>query len=256
MNLRGTPPYSFSLWSWGLNEESLVEKFVTTSVDHLSRVADDFEIILIDDGSTDRTWQIMQECAKKYPCLKIVRHEKNLQPGWCMHTCCTYTTKQIVFWNTVDMFFDSSKLPEFLKHLDRFDVVQGVRTGRKSNTYKSFYRRMNSIINYQLIKFLFKVPLQDFQNVTFLRWDFLKHIHFDSHSSFTNPECVIRAYYSGLKIKEVAMEHKDRESGKAKGGRPSTVLAAVVDILKCWFLWRVVGKITITEGEVIPCDQE
>ena len=256
MRVSSKSQYSYSLWSWGLNEEDLVEGFVEKSASHLSAVADDFEIILIDDGSTDGTWQKMQECAKRFPYLRIIKHEKNLQPGKCMHTCRKHTTKEIVFWNTVDMFFDSSKLPDFIKYLDHYDVVQGVRTGRDSNTYKSFYRRMNSIINYQFIRFLFNVPLHDFQNVTFLRWDFLKSIEFDSQSTFTNPECVIKAYYSGLKIKEVLMEHMDRRSGKAKGGRTITVIAAVVDILRCWFMWRVLRKVHIKRGEVIPFDKE
>ena len=248
--------YSFSLWSWGLNEEKLVEDFVKKSIEHLSAVSNDFEIILVDDGSTDRTWEIMQDCQKKYPQLKIAKHEKNLQPGRCMHTCPARTSKGVVFWNKVDMFFDTSRLIDFVKYLDDYDVVQGVRVDRKSNTYRSFYRTMNSVINYRLIKLLFGVPLHDFQNVTFLRWDFLKGIKFDSHSSFTNPECVIRAYYDGKKIKEVSMKHMDRGSGKAKGGRISTVIAAVLDIFKCFFLWKILRRIRIKKGKVIPVEKE
>lgn len=244
--------YSFSLWSWALNEEGLVEDFVQKSVGHLSRVSDDFEIILVDDGSTDRTWEIMSGLSKKYPMLKIIRHGENLQPGLCMHTCKKHTTKEIVFWNTVDMFFDTAQLPEFVKYLDEYDVVQGIRVDRKSNTYRGLYRRINSLINYYLIRLLFGVPLHDFQNVTFLRWDFIKSIEFDSASSFTNPECVIKAYYSGKKIKEVQMKHMDRSSGKAKGGRPNTVMIAVRDILKCFFLWRILRRVRITRGEVVP----
>ena len=249
-------PYSFSLWSWGLNEEQLVTEFIEKSIEHLSRVTDDFEIILVDDGSTDRTWEIMQECAKKYPCLKIVKHEKNLKPGGSMRTCQKYTTKEVVFWNTVDMFFDTSNLPNYVKFLDKHDVVQGVRIDRHSNTYKNFYRRMNSVLNYYLIRVLFNVPLHDFQNVTFLRWEFLKNITFDSSSAFTNPECVIKAYYSGLKIKEVYMKHMDRKSGRAKGGNLMFVLMSFRDVWKCFFLWRILRKIKIKKGTVVPFDKE
>ena len=74
----------------------------------------------------------------------------------------------------------------------------------------------------------------------------------DSASSFTNPECVIKAYYAGKTIKEVQMQHMNRKTGKAKGGRFSTVLAAVLDIWKCWFLWIVFRKIKINKGKIIP----
>jgi len=251
-----TSKYSFSLWSWALNEESLVEEFIEKSITHLSRVSDDFEIILVDDGSTDRTWEIMQDCARKYPCLKIVKHEMNLQYGMSIRTCHKHASKDIVFWNTVDMFLDTTKLMDFVKYLDSYDVVQGVRMSRRSNTYKSPYRRLNSVVNYYLIRFLFKVPLHDFQNTTLLRWSFLKDLKFDSKSAFTNPECVIKAYYNGLKIKEVQMRHMDRKAGKAKGGKINTVLASVRDIWKCWFLWKVLRRIEIKEGEVVPFDEE
>ena len=165
------------------------------------------------------------------------------------------TSPSRLFWNTVDMFFDMSKLPDFVKYLDEYDVVQGVRIDRKSNTYKSFYRRMNSAINYNLIRLLFNVPLNDFQNVTFLKWDFLKDQKFDSGSTFTNPECVIKAYYSGLRIKEVPMKHMDRKKGKAKGGRISTVAAAVKDIFKCYFLWKWLKRMKIKKGEIAPFDK-
>lgn len=255
MNIADKSKYSFSLWSWALNEEKMIEDFVIASIGHLSRVSDDFEIILIDDGSTDRTWEIMNQLSGRYPdILKVVKHDRNMQPGICMHTCKRYMTKEIIFWNTVDMFFDTSKLPEFIQYLDKYDVVQGVRIDRQSNTYASLYRRLNSLINYYLIRLLFGVPLHDFQNVTFLRKEFLKNISFDSASSFTNPECVIKAYYSGSKIKEVLMRHMDRREGKAKGGRLSTVLIAVRDILKCFFLWKVLKRIKIEKGSVTAFD--
>jgi len=247
--------YSFSLCSWGLNEEKLVEEFVRKSAFYLSQITDDYEIVLVDDGSTDRTWQILQGLEPEFPRLKPVRHEKNLKPGGCLKTCLKYATKQIVFWNTVDMFFDVSKIQDFVPYLDSYDVVQGVRRDRKSNTYKSLYRTFNSVVNYWLIRILFGVPLSDFQNTTFHRLESLKSIRLDSSSNFTNPECVIKSYYRGARIKEVKMDHMDRKAGKAKGGNLDYVLETFFDILKCWmmfFIFKRPGK--LRKGLVVQAD--
>jgi len=148
--------YSLSLWAWALNEENLVESFVEKSIRDLRVVTGDYEIILVDDGSTDGTWEEMQKVAKNYPEVKIVKHEKNLRPGLCMHTCLKHTTKDIVFWNTVDSFFDTTKLQEWVDELDSCDMLQGIRTDLKANT---IYRKLTHLVNYYLIRVMFNLNI-------------------------------------------------------------------------------------------------
>lgn len=251
--------YSLSLWSWALNEENLVAVFVEASTRHLEAVTDDYEIILVDDGSTDRTWEIMQGLVRNYPRLKILRHETNRRPGSCMHTCLKETTKEIVFWNTVDFFFDSSRLSEWLRELESCDMIQGVRTDLKANT---FYRKLTHLVNYWMIRILFGIYLHEFQNVKFCRADFLKSIGFESASTFTNPECAIKAYWAGKTIKEKSMVFLPRKAGKAKGAIPVGLIETFRDILKYWFRWVLLrqlpkpirrGKILKLDGSVWPC---
>ncbi len=245
--------YSLSLWAWALNEENLVEIFVQTSTRHLEAVTDDYEIILVDDGSTDRTWPIMEQLTKKYPRLKIARHDRNRRPGFCMHTCLPLTTKEIVYWNTVDFFFDSSKLAEWLAELDTCDMIQGVRTDLKANTP---YRKLTHLVNYWMIRILFRINLNEFQNVKFCRADFLKKIGFESASTFTNPECAIKAFWAGKTIKEKSMEFLPRKAGKAKGAIPVGLLESFRDIYLYWFKWVVLRQLPkpIRRGKILKLD--
>lgn len=247
------PQYSLSLWAWALNEEALVESFVKTSVEHLRAVTDDFEIILVDDGSTDRTWELMQKTAREYPQVKVVKHDRNLRPGLCMHTCLKHTTKEIVFWNTVDSFFDTSTLAEWLKELDFCDMIQGIRTDLKANTP---YRKLTHLVNYWMIRFLFQINLREFQNVKFCRADFLKKVGLESGSTFTNPECAIKAFWSGHTIKEKSMTFLSRPAGKAKGAAPKGILESLRDIFYFWFKWAVFKKfnLPVKRGKIIKLD--
>lgn len=238
--------YSLSLWAWALNEEDLVEEFVKNSVRDLQAVTDDFEIILIDDGSTDRTWDIMQHIQPQYPQLKIIKHPKNLRPGLCMHTCLKETTKDVVFWNTVDTFFDSTKLQEWVDELDSCDMIQGVRTDLSANTP---YRKLTHLVNKKLIQFLFQLPIAEFQNVKFCRTAFLKQVGLESGSTFTNPECSIKAFWTGHTIKEKSMEFLHRPAGKAKGGNPFGILESLRDIFYYWIKWSLLRQI---KGERKP----
>ncbi len=243
-------PRSLSLWAWALNEEALVRDFVVSSVRDLEKVTQDYEIILVDDGSTDKTWPIMQDLAKEYPQLKIAKHPKNLRPGRCMHTCLELTTKDIVFWNTVDAFFDSSNLEEWLKELDHCDMIQGIRTDLAANTP---YRKLTHLVNYWMIRILFQLNLREFQNVKFCSADFLRRVKLESGSTFTNPECSIKAFWSGLTIKEKSMVFQHRKAGKAKGANPWGILESFYDIIRFWVKWVLLRQLPkpIKRGKVI-----
>ena len=233
--------YSLSLLAWGYNEELLIEEFVEKSIRDLKKVTDDFEIVVVDDGSTDSTWQKLEGLARKYSCVKPVRHEKNMDVGMATQSAVRNASKEILFWNTVDMFFDTEKdLPKMLPYTRDYDIVQGVRTSLKAN---AFFRKLTSVVNYLLIRTLFGVSMTEFQNVKFFKREFGKSIHFESASVFTNAELAIKGYYRGLKIKEVPMDFKERTAGKQKGAKFSTIRKTFRDIFKCWFLWRVLGKI-------------
>lgn len=231
--------HSLSLLAWGYNEEALVEAFVRKSIGDLRKVSQDYELVVVDDGSTDRTWEILEALKKEFPQLKPIRHDVNCDVGKAMSTAIRSASKDILFWNTIDMFFNTADLPMYLPHLQNYDVVQGVRTNLKANAP---FRKLTSLFNYTLIRLLFNVPMSEFQNVKFFRRSFLQSVRLESSSVFTNPECVIKAYYRGLRIKEVPMTFQERTAGKQKGARLRTLYITFRDILKFWFLWRVLGR--------------
>jgi glycosyltransferase involved in cell wall biosynthesis len=263
-NLNNKFERSVSLLCWAYNEELLIYEYLEKAIKLLDLVVDDYEIILIDDGSTDGTYKIAKEFQKRNSKIKIFRNRQNLNVGVSCIRAIKEASKEYLFWQTVDWSYDISNLRIFLELLKSYDIVQGVR--RKPVKVKLKYikpfvallklfgikhitkradtisKAIISVINYILIRVLFKIPLSDFQNVTFYPTKWIQSIEFESNSSFTNPEGLIKSYWQGKTIKEVPINFIPRKKGKAKGTNFKAMLNSIRDIFKFWFKWIIMRK--------------
>lgn len=253
-----------SLLSWAYNEEDSIEGFLKNATLLMEESVEDYEIILIDDGSTDRTYEIAKAFQEKNPRLIIYQNECNLNVGISSRRAIQRASKEYLFWQTVDWSYDISNLREHLELLKRYDIVQGVRRrpvevklvilkpfaallklfGIKHLTRRSdtVSKAVISVINYILIRMLFRIPLSDYQNVTFYPTKVIQAIQFEAKSSFANPEGLIKSCWLGKSIKEVEIDFIPRKQGKAMGTRPKAIISSVSDIFRLWFEWIVLGR--------------
>ncbi len=263
-NAIGKFEHSLSMVSWAFNEEELIEEFLHKAEKLLEEITDDYEIVLIDDGSTDKTYELAKEFQKKNPRLKIFRNGRNLNIGYSSRRGIKESTKEFLFWQTVDWCYDISDLRNHLEYLNEYDIVQGVRTnplqlkgkflkslrvvlklfGIKHLTKRSdtVPKAIISVTNYLLVRLLFRVPLADFQNVTIYPTKWVQTLKYESNSSFFNPEGLIKSYWSGKSIFEVPICFIPRTKGIPKGTTPRALLYAVKDIFSLYFKWILMGK--------------
>jgi glycosyltransferase involved in cell wall biosynthesis len=243
---------SVSLLAWGYNEELLIESFLTRAMDLLNRTAEDWEIVFVDDCSTDRTQEILHTFPISEPRLKIIRHERNMNVGIACRTALAHASKEYLFAQTVDWSYDIRNLRVFLELLKYFDVVQGVRpvpirllsyipvlrsiyrVRRRSDT---FYKAVISIGNYYVLRLLFGVHFHDFQNLTFYRTEMVRKLEIIGRTSFVNPELLLKSYYDGASFIEVPIRFIRRTKGLAKGTKFTTVLRSALDTATNWFVW-------------------
>ncbi len=255
---------SVSLVCWAYNEEASIEEFLRKASSLMDSAVEDYEIILIDDGSADKTYEIAREFQEQNPRLRIFRNKRNLNVGISGPSAIRKASKEILFWQTVDWCYDISNLRIFLEYLKKYDIVQGVRRkpvkvkvkflkpfagllklfGIKHLTRRSdtISKAIVSIINYSLIRTLFLIPLSDFQNVTFYPTEWIQSIKFEAKSSFFNPEGLIKSYWNGMSIKEVPINFIPRSKGRAKGTRLKAIANSVTDIFSLWLKWVVRGR--------------
>lgn len=225
------------------NEEELLESFIRKSMSDLAKVTNDFEIVLVNDGSTDNTPKIAQKLATEFSNLRVIDLERNLGTGKNYVPGIAAASKEIVFTNTVDAFFNTEDLPLLLSYLDDYDVVSGYRSDLSAN---NLYQKTLTLGNYTLIRLLFCLRLKAYQTVQFHRKSFLDSISIEGESSFMAPELLLKAHKAGRSIKEVKIKYHPRLAGKAKGGNIKSILRTFKDILKFWFLWVILKQMKLS----------
>ena len=248
--LPGTPrvPFSLSMLGWALNEEDSIAGYIDRAGAFLAALTDDFELILIDDGSSDRTWDIAAEYAETRRWLKPYRNERNRGSGYNTKRALSLATKDFVFWQTVDWAYDIRYLAKALGDLHTVDVLQGVRLdttsarGMVQQRSDNPYKGLVSVVNYQLIRTLFQLPLGDYQNVTVYPRRLIQSIALETESAFTNPECLLKAWWQGATFKQVPVPFVKRQRGRGTGTRPKAILSAIADILYWWVQWVVLRR--------------
>jgi glycosyltransferase involved in cell wall biosynthesis len=243
---------SVSLLAWGLNEEDLVEGFLDRAFALLEKEVIDYEVIFVNDGSTDNTAKILDAYCRNEPRLKIINNSQNVNVGISCRRAIQAASKEFLFWQTVDWSYDIDELRIYLELLKYYDVVQGIRPvperllsyipvlrsiyrikGRSDNLWKAII----SLSNYYVQRILFGVHFHDFQNVTFYPTKFAQSLDLRATTPFLNPEMLIKAYYRGARFIEVPISFIPRSMGEAKGTKVVTVLCTITDILKHWLCW-------------------
>ncbi|GJQ57634.1 MAG: glycosyltransferase family 2 protein [Candidatus Scalindua sp. AMX11] len=266
--------HSVSLLCWAYNEEESINEFLEKATKTLEETVEDYEIVLIEDGSTDRTYEIAKSFQTKDHRLKVYKNEKNLNVGISSRRAMKKATKEYCFWQTIDWCYEIKNLRQYLEYLRDYDIVQGVRRnpvkvkigvlkpfvallklfGMKHLTRRSdtIGKAIISLINYIVIRILFRVPLSDFQNVTFYRTKWLQSINFEAIGPFANPEGLIKSYWHGMSIKEVSIPFLPRKQGIATGTNLNSIIKAVFDIVRLWFRWVILGKRgKVNKGKIV-----
>lgn len=239
---------SFSMLGWALNEEANVAAYINRAEELLRSMCDDFELILIDDGSSDRTCEIVEEHMRTRPWIRLIRNEKNRGAGYNAKLALSLARKKYLFWQPVDWCYDITLLPQLVHLLDEFDVLQGVRPdtvslgGLFSSRSDNPYKGLVSIVNYLWVRAMFNLPFHDYQNVTVYPTALIQSARLESESSFINPECLLKTWWKGTTYKEFPVPFIKRSKGKSTGTKPLQIAIAIRDITMFWFRWVVLGQ--------------
>lgn len=175
------------------------------------------EIIVVEDGSKDRTREVIQDLLKQYPKTKVIFHEINKGYNQSMRDGLAAAQGRYFMYIGADEEFDCSEVPSFINPLlaegaQHADVVLGVRWQR--NAYK-LHRFFISVIYIFVLNAMFKLRVNDYNWSQAWSRDLIRSIDLSSRSLFMLPEIIIKAFDLGYKVKEVPSNHRGRRWGKS-----------------------------------------
>ena len=225
---------SLSLFFPAWNEEDYVERAVSRALAVLPTLSDDFEIIVVNDASTDRTREIAEGLAARHPQVKVVSHEVNLKLGGAIKTGLAHSTKDIVVYSDIDLPFDLRELERAL-HLMSYleaDMLCAFRFDRTSEGPK---RIAYSILYNLLIRNLFDVQIKDV-NFSFkvMHRRVLEAVELKSQGSFVEAELVVKAIRRGFKVFQMGVDYFPRTRGISTLASPSVIVKIVKELVELY----------------------
>jgi glycosyltransferase involved in cell wall biosynthesis len=191
------------------------------------------EVILVDDGSKDGTYEAAMREAASFPRARVVRHRRNRGKTEAMVTAAWAAETEFLVLFDADLQHSPEEIPRFLEKLgEGWDIV----TGRKVGNYEK--RGVSSVYN-RLSQTLFDVPVRDLNSMKAFRTEILREIplRHDWHRFF-----VVLAHAQGYTISEIDIELFPRRAGVAKYSGRSRVLVGVGDLVVVWFYLKFSEK--------------
>ena len=218
------------------NEEGNIREVVSSAISVLSKRFEEFELIIVNDGSRDRTKEIAEEFASKDNRVKVVNHEENQGYGAALRSGFSACKYDIIFQCDGDNQYNLEEIDKLLPYINECDFVIGYRMKRSD----PFYRTLEALWYRFLLWAMFGLKLRD-ANCAFklFKKRIIDRLDLESRGGIINGEVFVKARKLGYhKIKEVGVHHYPRKAGKQTGAKPKVLWEALVSILHLWLAMR------------------
>ena len=221
--------YSLSIFFPCYNEEDSIETLVGKTVETASKITSDYEIIIVNDGSSDKTGQIADRLAEQNGQVRVVHHETNSGYGAALQTGFRTATKDLVFYTDGDGQFDIGELPKLMPLITECDIVSGYRINRQDGSI----RKLNALCWGTLVCILFKMRVRDIDCAFKLyKREIFDNIERQSTGALIDAEILARALRKGYTIKQIGVKHYPRLAGTQTGANLSVILRAFKELFK------------------------
>jgi glycosyltransferase involved in cell wall biosynthesis len=238
------------------NEEANLEPLVDEAMATLPTLAETWEIVIVDDGSRDRTAEIADRLAAAHPDLvRVVHHPANRGYGAALRSGFAAARYELVAFTDGDRQFrveDVGRLTARMAERDAPDVVVGYRIRRADPLVRTLYARLYRLAN----RIFFGLRVRDVDCACKLfRREALDGLRVESGGAFFSAELLIKLRASGRRVVEVGVPHYPRTAGSPTGAKPAVVFRAMRDFwalrLRLWASPRSAlgrGEPVVAEG--------
>ena len=218
------------------NDQHTIEKIVRTAPDEIRKVTDDFEVLAVDDGSRDRTREILEKLRGELPFLRVIHHERNRGYGAALISGFTNATKDVIFYTDGDGQYDVTEIHNLLAVLGpAVDLVNGYKIQRAD----AWYRIIVGEVYRRSMRRAFRLSIRDVDcDFRLFRRHIFDSISLESRSGVICVEMAKKFELAGLRMVEVPVSHYPRLHGSSEFFRIRHLTYTFMGLLRIW--WSLV----------------
>ncbi len=193
-----------------LNEDEIIHKTVAELVSKLEKNSVIFEILAVNDGSTDNTRQVLEQLHSKDKRIRVINHNGNKGYGAALQSGVRNAKYDWIFFMDSDLQFDVAEIKKFIPYHTDYDFIIGYRQGR-ADPLKRIY--ISKIYNY-IVSFLFNIHITDIDCAfKLMRKSAVKELGELPNSFFVSTTLLVKAVRSNMRMKELPVKHLPRTKG-------------------------------------------
>ena len=219
-----------------VNEQGNIEDTVKKAVKVLQNLDLNYEIIIVNDGSTDQTAKVIEKLEKENTNIRSIHHPKNLGYGEALKSGFYGAKYDTIVYTDGDGQFDFSQIDKFLEKIETNDVVIGYRIKRQDPFFRILFAKGWGLALF----FFFRLQLKDVDcGFKMIKRSVLQKIdHLQSQrGAMINAELAIKAKKGGFKVTQVGVNHYPRLAGRSTGANIKVIFKSFIDLFRLW--WKL-----------------
>lgn len=235
------PKPSISAFFPCYNDATTIGDLVLSADRVLSELSDDYEIIVVNDGSRDESASVLSALATQLPRLRVVTHSMNRGYGAALRSGFDHATKDLVFYTDGDGQYDVREIPILLTLLtDDTHFVNGMKMTRQDPPLRVFAGNLHRFMT----RWSFWLPINDVDcDFRLIRRSILDKLRLSSSSGSICVELVKQAQRAGAQFREVSIHHYARRSGVSEFFTPRRIIHTYADLAVIWVELMILAKL-------------
>lgn len=223
---------SLSIFFPAFNEQENIKIMVNRALEVAPQVSQKFEIIVVNDGSIDKTQTVVKEMASKDKNIRLISHEVNRGYGSALKTGFYNSKYDYITYSDGDAQFDFKQLIRLVEKADQADLVVGYRIKRADNLVRVINGRLWNLLVSSLLRLNIKDIDCGFKLIKKQVIDTIPEL--ESTGATVSAELLVKAKKKGFRIAQVGLVHEPRKFGAATGGNPLHIFRAFSDLFYLW----------------------
>jgi glycosyltransferase involved in cell wall biosynthesis len=237
---RAPRPPSLSMFFPAYNDGGTIASLVIRAVQVASRLTPDFEVIVVNDGSSDATAEIADELSRTYPQVRVIHHTSNRGYGGALRTGFAASTKQLIAYTDGDAQYDPAELGLLWARLSpEDDMVNGYKISRSDPWHRIVIGR----VYHYTVKLLFRLHVRDVDcDFRLMRREIFDRVRLERDTGVICLEMMRKVQDAGFRIVEVPVHHYHRTYGRSQFFNFHRIFWTGIDVLKLWVQLVVLGR--------------